>query len=178
MIQLNILLLIIGVDITNKTEYKYSDKWNIGIKIFPTAFSSKFFNYVIWDCLIILFVLFEQYILVRYGLWFHTEKEIEDIVEAYDRIAKANSLGDEGRILEYNRLIKKSVDIHKAKESGNDIFGRIKKNLEIGESESFNERLFPKLRVKILNLFLNVFNILIFRIKNQEKISTLVTHYL
>jgi hypothetical protein len=150
-IQLSIVLLVIGVDITKRNEYRHNDKLNIGIKIFPSAYSREFINYVIWDCLLILLILFEQYILVRYGLWTHTEREIEEVEEAYDRIAKANSSNEDAKIAEYNKLINKSIELHRIIETAkSEDLKNMKKNLVSENSsrdEYFYQRLFPKVRV-------------------------------
>jgi hypothetical protein len=158
----------------NPEHYTYQDNAYIGIKIFNQPYSAEFLNYIIWDCLVILTILFEQFLLVRYGMWSRVEQEVETIYEAYDRVARTNSAIDGVVRRELDSLINKTKCIHRKKLV-------IKRKIEINENEekppvivrelsddekeidfakkkleeearktSFNDRIFPMLRVRLI----------------------------
>ena len=51
----------------------------------------SFFYYVIFDFLILIALIMNQFILIRKGLWYMTEIDYENITEANDRIIKYNT---------------------------------------------------------------------------------------
>ena len=58
-----------------------------------------FFYYVIFDFLILIALIMNQFILIRKGLWYMTEIDYETITEANDRIIK------------YKKVLKLGLDI-------------------------------------------------------------------
>ena len=52
----------------------------------------SFFYYVIFDFLILIALIMNQFILIRKGLWYMTEIDYENITEANDRIIKYNTI--------------------------------------------------------------------------------------
>ena len=107
------------------------------------SLSWKFFNYIIWDCIIILLIIFNQYFLITQGLWKFIESDIESMENAYDRVFLANS--DEYKNdLNPNDFIFKAKSLHKDKT-------RISKDIkEEGDSKKYYDYLFPKIRVIII----------------------------
>jgi hypothetical protein len=84
------------------------DKFRIGFKIFESSFSMDFFDYIIWDCLVLLLVMIKTYILINKGLWLKIEPEIETVEMAYDRINKAKVI-PENKMKIYKEELIKSV---------------------------------------------------------------------
>ena len=68
------------------------DHYKIGLKYTETTFSYEFFKYIIFDALVIIFLLINNYLLINNGLWDKREQEIENIYEANDRVAKTKNL--------------------------------------------------------------------------------------
>lgn len=66
-------------------------KW-LGFQRYKT--SSERLGYFIWEVLILFFILFEQYNLVKKGLWIKTEDEIESLYEALYRVNKYKHSSD------------------------------------------------------------------------------------
>ena len=63
-----------------KTSFNEIDlTYRIGIKIIDNSLSWEFFSYIIWDCIIILFITIQEYILITQGLWINSESEIESM---------------------------------------------------------------------------------------------------
>lgn len=76
-------------------EYFLLDQFRIGLKIFPDIKTAEFINYIIWDCLLLLCLLIQQYILITNGLWKKVEYEIETIKEAHERDFKIQKIKTE-----------------------------------------------------------------------------------
>ena len=64
----------------------YKDQYKIGFNIASNTYSQTLVNYVIWDVIVMLFVLLHEYFLLRVGLWSRTEYEMETLEEAKKRI--------------------------------------------------------------------------------------------
>jgi len=99
-IQLSIIQLIIPKKIKDNLEYYKS-----GIEIFESTFSREFFNYIICDALVIIFISIQIYILINQGLWKEREQDIENIYEANERIllTKDVILKNDEDIIKLNR---------------------------------------------------------------------------
>lgn len=72
--------------ITNLEYYK------IGFKYLKTTYGVEFFNYIVFDALIIIFLLLNNLLLIINGLWNKREQEIEDIYIAMERVTKTRDL--------------------------------------------------------------------------------------
>ena len=68
------------------------EQFKIGLKYTETTFSYEFFKYIIFDALVIIFLLINNYLLINSGLWDKREQDIENIYEANERIAKTKDL--------------------------------------------------------------------------------------
>ena len=60
--------------------------WKVGFGCYEDTFSSEYFKYIFFDTLLLFFLFLQEYILISMGLWNKTEKEIENIHQAYERI--------------------------------------------------------------------------------------------
>ena len=60
--------------------------WKIGFGCYEDTFSNAYFKYIFFDTLLLFFLFLQEYILISRGLWNQTEKEIENIHQAYERI--------------------------------------------------------------------------------------------
>ena len=60
--------------------------WKVGFGCYEDTFSSAYFKYIFFDTLLLFFLFLQEYILISMGLWNQTEKEIENIHQAYERI--------------------------------------------------------------------------------------------
>ena len=102
MLQLELLVKIfenkneLGIDDKPSNSYiDFLDKldhYKIGLKYTESTFSYEFFNYIIFDALVIIFLLINNYLLINNGLWDKREQEIENIYYANDRVAKTKNL--------------------------------------------------------------------------------------
>ena len=70
----------------------YLHLYKIGFKIYNSSFSKEFLEYVIYDALVLIFLLINDYLLVSRGIWNSREQEIENIYQAMERIAKTRDL--------------------------------------------------------------------------------------
>jgi hypothetical protein len=88
------------IRIENKALFPYfeTDKYRLGLKCLKDFSYMKFINYILWDCILLLTLLIQQYILITNGLWKKTESEIEDIKEGYERIFKAENAKNENEL--------------------------------------------------------------------------------
>ena len=86
--------------ITNLYNYK------CGIKIYDSSVSREFLIYMIYDALVLIFLLINDYLLVSRGIWSKREQEIENIYQANERIAKSSYLPktglDENEVKKFN----------------------------------------------------------------------------
>ena len=85
-------------DASGKLKNPYRDfidniqHYKVGLMFFETTFSYSFFNYIVCDALVIIFLLINNYLLLSKGLWIKREQEIETIYEAMERIASTKHL--------------------------------------------------------------------------------------
>ena len=128
-----------------KTSFNEIDlTYRIGIKIIDNSLSWEFFSYIIWDCIIILFITIQEYILITQGLWINSESEIESMKNAYDRIYLANS-NMYKNYLDPKLFIYKENNIKIGSENT-----KTELNKEIPKPnnlKSYYDSLFPKIRV-------------------------------
>ena len=73
---------------TYKKGIKVLENYKIGIKLYESNFSKGFFVYILFDALVLIFLLINNYLLVFAGLYDNREQEIENIFQANERIAK------------------------------------------------------------------------------------------
>ena len=66
--------------------------YRIGFKIHESNFSPEFFMYILYDALVLIFLLINDYLLVSKGIWNKREQEIENIYQAMERVAKTKDL--------------------------------------------------------------------------------------
>ena len=64
----------------------FPDGARIGLRVFHSTRSLHFINYIIWDCMVILFIMLHQYILIKLGVLNLREIELENIEEATYRV--------------------------------------------------------------------------------------------
>ena len=81
-------------------------KYKIGIVYYESTSSLSFFNYIIYDAIVIMILLINNYILISRGLWVKKENEIEDIYQAMERIAltKHLKLNNNEEVKSFNSL--------------------------------------------------------------------------
>ena len=66
--------------------------YKVGFKVYESNFSSEFFMYILYDALVLTFLLINDYLLVSKGIWNKREQEIENIYQAMERVAKTKDL--------------------------------------------------------------------------------------
>ena len=62
-------------------------KYKIGLKICNSNFSSDFFNFILYDALVLIVLIINNYLLVSKGMWITREQNIETIYQAMERIS-------------------------------------------------------------------------------------------
>ena len=113
--------------------------YKIGLKYMESTYGYKFFRYIIFDALIIIFLLINNLLLIINGLWDQREQEIENIYYALERVTKTKNLS-----------IEEIVDINKF----NDHFlelDRKRGTLKIKKYEVKQLGFFKKLKKAIIN---------------------------
>ena len=91
-----------------------SEHYKLGLKICTSTFSKDFFMYIVFDYLVIIILLINDFLLVFRGLFLHREQEIENIYQAMKRISitKDLVLGDLETIRLFNdSFLLKEVEI-------------------------------------------------------------------
>jgi outer membrane biosynthesis protein TonB len=91
-----------------------SEHYKLGLKICTSTFSKDFFMYIVFDYLVIIILLINDFLLVFRGLFLHREQEIENIYQAMKRISitKDLALGDLETIRLFNdSFLLKEVEI-------------------------------------------------------------------
>ena len=68
------------------------EHYKLGLKFYDSTFSVSFFNYIVYDSLVIIFLLINNYLLLSKGIWIKREQEIENIYQAMERIASTKHL--------------------------------------------------------------------------------------
>ena len=66
--------------------------YKLGLIFFDSTFSLTFFNYIVYDALVIICLLINNYLLVSKGIWIKREQDIETIYQAMERIALTKHL--------------------------------------------------------------------------------------
>ena len=66
--------------------------FKLGLIFFDSTFSLTFFNYIVYDALVIICLLINNYLLVSKGIWIKREQDIETIYQAMERIALTKHL--------------------------------------------------------------------------------------
>ena len=101
----------------------------LGLKICNNTFSKDFFTYILYDSLVLIMLLINNYLLVFRGLYLKREQEIENIYQAMVRVAMTKDL-----VLDKIEMIKKFNDSYLLKEDKK--LNRKKKEDIIEEEES------------------------------------------
>ena len=103
-LQLELWVEIFGYDNSVDSDEKISrykeaiknlEHYKTGFKYVKATNSSAFFNYIIYDSLIIIFLLINNLLLIINGLWEQREKEIESIYHAMKRVIKTKDLSND-----------------------------------------------------------------------------------
>ena len=85
-------------DVSGNLQNPYKDfiesiqHFKLGLIFFDSTFSLSFFSYIVYDALVIIFLLINNHLLVSKGIWIKTEQEIENIYQAMERIASTKHL--------------------------------------------------------------------------------------
>ena len=91
----------------------------LGLKICISTFSEDFFLYILFDALVLIILLINNYLLVARGLYSEREQDIENIYQAMERIAKTKDLvlskNDEIKKFNDSYLLKEEKKLHKKK---------------------------------------------------------------
>ena len=74
-----------------KKGIKVLENYRLGFKLYDSTFSKGFFVYILFDALVLIFLLINNYLLVFSGLYEQREQEIENIYQANERIAKTKN---------------------------------------------------------------------------------------
>ena len=83
----------------------------LGLHICDSTFSKDFFIYILFDYLVLIILLINNYLLVSKGLYLKREQEIENIYQAMERVSMTKDL-----VIEYLINLKKFNDIYLLKE--------------------------------------------------------------
>ena len=75
------------VDFIEKTSH-----YKLGLRICNNTFSRDFFLYILFDSLVLIILLINNYLLVFRGLYLKREQEIENIYQAMERVAMTKDL--------------------------------------------------------------------------------------
>ena len=68
------------------------NNYKIGFKYLDSTLGIKFFNYIVFDALIIIFLLINNLLLIISGLWDKREQEIESIYQAMERVTTTRNI--------------------------------------------------------------------------------------
>ena len=103
--------------IDNLSHFKF------GLKLCKSTFSSDFFLYILFDSLVLIILLINDYLLVSKGLFLRREQEIESIYQAMERIAMTKDMKFEDLkdIKKFNDsyLLKEEKKLEKDKDGDN-----------------------------------------------------------
>ena len=99
-IQLDLLDEIPGYESFVTDLYNYK----VGLKYYDSTFSFGFFRYILCDSLTIIFLLINDYLLVKQGIWKKREQDLENIYQGNERISLTEDLNfdDKKEIIEFN----------------------------------------------------------------------------
>jgi hypothetical protein len=87
-IQLDIWELIPDYD----EKFQFFENYRIGLKLCESTFSKDFVIYILFDALVLIFLLINNYLLVFAGLFDKREQEVESIYQANERISRTKDL--------------------------------------------------------------------------------------
>jgi hypothetical protein len=112
--------------------------YKVGFKIYESNFSSDFFTYILYDALVLIFLLINDYLLVSKGIWNKREQEIENIYQAMERVAKTKDIeiNNLKEIQKFNRKYLNPDKIDKKQISEKETF-RFSKYLNV---DDYNQR--------------------------------------
>ena len=88
-IQLEIWKRIDGYD---ELFIKPLENYRIGLKLCEGTFSKDFFIYILFDALVLIFLLINNYLIIFDGFYYKREQEIESIYQANERIASTKDV--------------------------------------------------------------------------------------
>ena len=67
-------------------------KWKFGLEYFEQTFTGAFFKYIVCDAILLFVLLIHSYVMISLGIWNKTERNIENVQQAYERIFKTKDL--------------------------------------------------------------------------------------
>jgi len=73
-------------------KFQVFENYRIGLKLCESTFSKEFIIYILFDALVLIFLLINNYLLIFAGLFDKREQEIESIYQANERIARTKDL--------------------------------------------------------------------------------------
>lgn len=76
----------------------YHDPFKTGLNSAKNTHSETLFNYILWDALLMIVIVFHLYYLRRVGLFEHSEYDIETFEQAEDRREREKSRHDRDRL--------------------------------------------------------------------------------
>ena len=88
-IQLHFLSLITGY---TDPALEFLTEWKFGLEYFEQTFTTKFFKYIVCDAILLFVLLIHSYVMISLGIWKKTERDIENVQQAYERIFKTKDL--------------------------------------------------------------------------------------
>ena len=116
-IQLNFIKGSLGKFIEISSHYK------LGLKLCNNTFSKDFFIYILFDSLVLIILLINNYLLISKGLYLRREQEIESVYQAMERISMTKDLvlEDSKAVKRFNDsyLLKKEKKLYKEKKVKN-----------------------------------------------------------
>ena len=68
------------------------ENYRIGLKLCDSTFTIAFFKYILYDSLVLIFLLINNYLIIFNGLYYKREQEIENIYQANERIAAMKNI--------------------------------------------------------------------------------------
>ena len=137
---INLELLRENEDFKNIILNSYRKK--IGLKLCNSTFSIDFFFYILYDALVLVVLLINNYLLFSKGLWIDREQNIESIYQAMERTAiNEDKDMDDYEIDKIKSFVKNYLDINKS------INKKKREKLRFSEYtpiENLNKELFKK----------------------------------
>ena len=107
MLQLKLFVELFGYDGSKESIYasiiSNLENYKIGLRYMKETYGGEFFNYIVFDALVIIFLLINNLLLIINGLWDKREQEIENIYYAMERVIKTKNLLPE-EILDLNNF--------------------------------------------------------------------------
>ena len=125
------------------------DHYKLGLSFSDTTFCLSFFNYIVYDGLVIGVLLINNYLLIRNGLWKKREQQIETIYQAMERIAATRHLeiNDPEEIKKFNEKVfihiinkRSSIKISKLEDGKISVISKNIKNNKGEENTNNNQK--------------------------------------